>query len=430
MTDDKLKNICPIEIEKILNSNARSLRDYQSMPYHEMSDVRLFQNKLIEEELAYDTNEFTHTNLYTEQNMTHEQKDLMSITDQRKAHQPFGGKVVVQGGDFRQILPVIPKGSRHDILSSAINSSHMWSFCKVLKLHTNMRLLMSSSDQYEGKMKRFSNWILDVGNENIGSVVGDESEIEIPDDLLITTTDDPLSHLVDFAYPNLLQNMLNYRYFQSRAILAPTLESVEKVNNFVLTIFPGKEKEYLSSDTTCQADENEDVQQEWFTPEFLNDIKCLGLPNHKLTLKPGVTVMLLRNINQTSGLCNGTRLIVNELGSNIIGAMVVTGGNIGDKVYISRMNLILSDSGLPFKFQRRQFPLTVCFVMTINKSQGQSLSHVGLYVPKSVFTHGQLYVDLSRVKSRSGFRVLILDEDGNPKLSTTNVVFKEVFNNI
>ncbi|RYR20102.1 hypothetical protein Ahy_B03g065194 [Arachis hypogaea] len=50
MTDDKLKNICPIEIEKILNSNARSLRDYQSMPYHEMSDVRLFQNKLIEEE--------------------------------------------------------------------------------------------------------------------------------------------------------------------------------------------------------------------------------------------------------------------------------------------------------------------------------------------------------------------------------------------
>ncbi|XP_020989722.1 uncharacterized protein LOC110276956 [Arachis duranensis] len=110
--------------------------------------------------------------------------------------------------------------------------------------------------------------------------------------------------------------------------------------------------------------------------------------------------------------------------------MVVTGRNIGDKVYISRMNLIPSDSGLSFKFQRRQFPLTVCFVMTINKSQGQSLSHVEFYLPKSVFTHGQLYVALSRVKSRSGLKILILVKDGIPKSLITNVVFKEVFNNI
>ncbi|XP_016164481.1 uncharacterized protein LOC107607002 [Arachis ipaensis] len=188
------------------------------------------------------------------------------------------------------------------------------------------------------------------------------------------------------------------------------------------------EKEYLSFDTTCQADENEDVQQEWFTPEFLNDIKYSGLSNHKLNLKSGVAIILLRNIDQTLGLCNGTRLIINELGSNVIGATVVTGRNIGDK--ISRMNLIPSDLGLPFKFQRRQFPLIICFAMTINKSQGQSLSHVGLYLPKSVSTHGQLYVALSRIKSRSGFRVLILDEYGNPKSLTINVVFKEIFNNI
>ncbi|XP_072081211.1 uncharacterized protein [Arachis hypogaea] len=74
MIDDELKNLYLIEIEKILKSNARSLRDYQSMPYPEMSDVRLFQNKLIEEELAYDTNDLTHTNLYTEQKMTHQQR--------------------------------------------------------------------------------------------------------------------------------------------------------------------------------------------------------------------------------------------------------------------------------------------------------------------------------------------------------------------
>ncbi|XP_016192730.1 uncharacterized protein LOC107633637 [Arachis ipaensis] len=217
-----------------------------------------------------------------------------------------------------------------------------------------MKLLMSSSDQHDGEMKRFANCILDVENKNISSAVGDKSEVEISDDLLITTADDHLFHLVDFSYPDLLQAIPDYMYLQSRAIFTP-LESVEKVNNFILTIFSGIEKECLSSNTTCQVDKNEDVQQEWFTPKFLNEIKCSELPNHKLTLKPGISIMLLRNMDQTLGLCNETKLIVNELGNNVIGATVVTGRNIDDKVYISRMNLVPSDSGLPFKFQRRQF---------------------------------------------------------------------------
>ncbi|XP_057758205.1 uncharacterized protein LOC130977914 [Arachis stenosperma] len=110
-------------------------------------------------------------------------RNLMSVTNQHKTHKSFGGKVVVLGGDFRQILSVIPKGSRHDILTSAINSSHLWSFCKVLKLHMNIRLLIPSSDQDEGEMKRFNNWILDVGNGNIGSVVGDELKFKISNDI-------------------------------------------------------------------------------------------------------------------------------------------------------------------------------------------------------------------------------------------------------
>ncbi|XP_020970257.1 uncharacterized protein LOC107620798 [Arachis ipaensis] len=294
MTNDELKNLCLIEIEKILNSNVRSLRDYLLMTYLDLCDIRLFQNKLIEDELAYNTNELTHTNLYTKQKMTHEQRLI------------FG-----------------------EIVNVVIADSSGFYFVY----------------GYGGCGKTFIWNGLSSAIRNIGSVVGDESEVNIIDNLLITTTDDPLSH-------------------SSKAILTPTLESVKKVNDFVWTIFLRMEKEYLSSDTTYQADENENVQQEWFTPEFLNDIKCLGLPNHKLTLKPGVIIMLLRDIDQTSVLYNGTRLIVNKLGNNVIGATVVTGRNIGDKVYILRMNLIPSDSGLPFKFQRRQFSLTMCFAMT------------------------------------------------------------------
>ena len=75
---------------------------------------------------------------------------------------------------------------------------------------------------------------------------------------------------------------------------------------------------------------------------------------------------------------------------------------------------------------RKQFPVSVSFAMTINKSQGQSLSKVGLYLPRRVFTHGQLYVALSRIKSKKGLKVVISYPDGNWSNTATNVVYKEV----
>lgn len=93
------------------------------------------------------------------------------------------------------------------------------------------------------------------------------------------------------------------------------------------------------------------------------------------------------------------------------------------------MKISTSDKRLSLKIVRKQFFVSVFFVMTINKSQGQSLGHVGLYLPRPVFTHGHLYV-VSHVRSKKRLKMVILDEDENIINSTKNMVYKEVVHNL
>jgi ATP-dependent DNA helicase PIF1 len=89
---------------------------------------------------------------------------------------------------------------------------------------------------------------------------------------------------------------------------------------------------------------------------------------------------------------------------------------------------------MPFTLQRRQFPVRPAFATTINKSQGQTFKHIGIFLRESVFSCGQLYVALSRVGTRSGVHIMVKDGwkegsgDTPPGVYTENIVFCEVFN--
>lgn len=164
--------------------------------------------------------------------------------------------------------------------------------------------------------------------------------------------------------------------------------------------------------------------------EFLNSLKFAGIPNHVLQLKVGAPIVLLRNICPDRGLCNGTRLIITQLCDKVIEGVINTGSHIGDKTFIPRICLRPTDSSLPFVFKRVQFPVALSYAMTINKSQGQTLTNVGLYLPKPVFSHGQYYVAVSRVTSPTGLHI-VCEANGHPYEGITkNVVYHEIFNDL
>lgn len=166
--------------------------------------------------------------------------------------------------------------------------------------------------------------------------------------------------------------------------------------------------------------------------EFLNKQTPSGMPPSKLTLKQGAIVMLLRNLNPKKGLCNGTRLIVEKLGRNSISAKIISESHYGESCVIPRIDLALSDTFLPFVLKRRQLPVIPAYAITINKSQGQSFKYVGIELDRPVFSHGQLYVALSRCTDHKNIKVKVDETNEQGQLLrgrtfTKNVVFKEIF---
>jgi hypothetical protein len=356
-------------------------------------------------------------------------KDVFKADNPVLERVPFGGRVLVLGGDFRQVLPVVHKGLRADIVNQCLNRSSLWSNVRRFRLSINMRVQQAQVDNDEQlavRLQNFAEFLLRVSNGSERTYRAN-SWIRIPDEISFLSTS--VRDLSQWVFGNLTAAELDTRGFDwlsTRAILTPKNTHVRMINDVLLDDFSGVETVYLSSDTV--SDENDAMT---YPVEFLNTIDSGGLPDHRLKLKIGCPIMLLRNLDPSNGLCNGTRLIVRTLRQHVVEATVAVGTYAGNNVMIPRITFIPTDTQSPVAFKRRQFPIRVAFCMTINKSQGQTLNQVGLYLPDSVFSHGQLYVAFSRVKTPDSIRILTTDPhsriDDLDGRYTNNVVYSEIF---
>jgi ATP-dependent DNA helicase PIF1 len=202
-----------------------------------------------------------------------------------------------------------------------------------------------------------------------------------------------------------------------RAILTAKNVVVNQINTDIAAGMPSDEHVFFSANIVEAGDD----RAYGIATEFLNTITLPRMPPHRLALKVGVPVILLRNLDASCGLCNGTRLIVRRFARRLIVVEIVGGSHAGIVLNIPRITTSSTGNHWPFTLLRRQFPMQLAFAMTINKAQGQTMGTVGIYLPEPVFTHGQLYVALSRATSVDNVSMHCLNEE-----NTTNVVYTEL----
>jgi len=194
----------------------------------------------------------------------------------------MGGKIVLFGGDFRQVLPVVPMQGKVQTLEACLQNSKIWKKLKFLKLTQNMRVNPGENE--------FCNWLLELGN---GTLNKGFDVIDIPEQFILRN-----QSIISFTFNEQI-NLNNVKTFSNNIIMCPLNEQCQTLNNEILQTMEGEANDYFSVDEIISDDPTERLN---IPIEYLHSITPSGMPPHKLTLKVGAIVMLIRNINLGSGL--------------------------------------------------------------------------------------------------------------------------------
>ncbi|GJV28508.1 DNA helicase [Tanacetum coccineum] len=213
----------------------------------------------------------------------------------------------------------IKKGaSKEELIATSIAKSHLWPHFKICTLKENMRLIRSGlTTEEKRRSEQFTKWLLDMGNGEIGEPDAeneqDSSWVTIPPKYTITTDEAGMSELIDFIYDDTTLKAPTAGSLQEKAIVCPKNETADVVNAKILSSIEGQSKTYSSNDEAISLGRETSETELLYPIEYQNTMTFPRLPPHELELKVGTPIMLLRNVNLSGGLCNGTRMIVRSL---------------------------------------------------------------------------------------------------------------------
>ena len=260
-------------------------------------------------------------------------------------------------------------------------------------------------------------YLLQVGDGRVPveAKVG-PAAIRLPDEICAPETWSA-QDLLTYVFPDLAEraracaepgeSRADYEFFKTRAVLAPTNVVVNEINELALDAMESAGSDittYFSTDSIQGGTEHDYGN---YPLDFLHSLNPTGVPPHALRLAPGSVVILLRNLDASIGLMNGIRCVVKRCLPRFLDVYVLTGRAAGQRIYIPRIPLAPKTAELPFVLVRRQFPVRLAWAMSINKAQGRSLENAGLALLSPVFSHGQLYVALSRVGAYARVKVWV-----------------------
>ena len=258
-----------------------------------------------------------------------------SLIDIRRDERPFGGLTMIMGGDFRQTLPIVVRGTRAQVVSACMKRSPLWANVKVYRLEENMRLRRPAGEHDEAKLERrraWAHWLLDVGNGIGCAGPAGIATLDMPPAL--TLHENNTEGLIEHVYGDIDRNPVSRSdYFSARAILCARNQDVAIINDMISTgLIRDDSKCYLSADQldSVTGASSDDLDR-LYPPEFIRGIVDWSIPPHELKLAHGTPVMLLRNLSQTKGLCNGTRLVVKRHSKYALECEIITGPQKGAK---------------------------------------------------------------------------------------------------
>ncbi|XP_071704021.1 uncharacterized protein [Rutidosis leptorrhynchoides] len=233
-------------------------------------------------------------------------RDILAAKDEANRGRLFGGMPILLGGDFRQILPVIPKGKRQEVIQACINRSDLWNHCQLHRLSRIMRVNEYTVDgRVDARKREFNKWVLEIGDGKVPALCQDGEDeptwINIPEEFIVKSEKPPIEAIVDTVFPDFIQRHRDEDYLRERAILTPRNDDADQINKHMFKKLESQTMTFQSSDEICKGSTDALDQQQSYPVEFLNKLNFPGVPPHKLKLKIGQPIMLLRNLNPSKG---------------------------------------------------------------------------------------------------------------------------------